>query len=171
MKGYSAKFWIVFGAALALGVLLHFLHDWFPGPVTALISPVRESLWEHLKIIFLPLLLSGPVLGGKGARTPRLCALLLVCGATLLVSWLYHVVLGGEALVFDLLLYAAMMLAGFLLPRALWPLSGWPGVGAACAILTVLLAALLVVFTWAPPDHILFADLSGGVGVFNQIPV
>lgn len=171
MKGFSVRFWLVFAGALILGVLLHFLYDWFPNPVTALISPVRESLWEHLKILFIPLLLSGWFLGGKRGRTPWLCANLLVCGATLFISWVYHVALEGDALVFDLLLYAVMMLAGFLLPRVLWPLSEWPGVGAACAILTVLLAVLLIVFTWTPPDNILFADLSGGVRTFLRIPV
>ena len=39
------------------------------------------------------------------------------------------------------------------------------------AILTVLLAALMIVFTFAPPNSILFADLSGGVRTFLTIPV
>lgn len=171
MRNFSVRFWVTFAAALVLGVLLHFLHDWLPGPVTALISPVRESLWEHLKILFIPLLLAGLFLGGAREAAPWLAANLLVCAATLLISWVYHVALGEEALIFDLVLYAAMMLAGFLLPRVLWPLSGWPGVGAACAILTVLLAVLLTVFTWTPPDSVLFADLSGGIRTFLRIPV
>lgn len=171
MKGISVRFWIVFAAALVFGSLLHYLYGWFPNTITALVSPVRESLWEHLKILFIPLLLSSLLLGGKRGRTPWLFSLLLVCGLMLLLGWLYHVVLAGEALIFSLLLYALLMLAGFLLPRVLWPLSEWPGVGAACAILTVLLAALLVVFTFAPPDNILFADLSGGVRTFLTIPV
>ena len=57
------------------------------------------------------------------------------------------------------------------LPRVLWPLAEWPGVGAACAILAVLLAALMVVFTFAPPNNILFADLSGGAHTWLTIPV
>ena len=34
------------------GVCLHFLYDLLPCPVTALFSPVRESIWEHLKVIY-----------------------------------------------------------------------------------------------------------------------
>lgn len=171
MKQGTVRFWLTFAAALALGVLLHFLYNWFPHPLTALFSPVRESLWEHLKIMFWPLLLAGLFLGGKRALTPWLFSLLTVCGLTLLLGWLYNVVLEGELDAVNIVLYAVLMLLGFYLPRILWPLSEWPGVGAACAILTVLLAALMVVFTFAPPDNILFADLSGGVRTFLTIPV
>lgn len=170
MKQFSIRFWLTFVGALALGVLLHFLYGWFPNPVTALISPVRESLWEHLKILFLPLLLAGCILGGRRSRTPWLFSLLIVCGLMLLFGWLYSVVLEGGSKLFFLALYGVLMLVGFLLPRVLWPLSEWPGVGAACAILTVLLAALMIVFTFAPPNSILFADLSS-IHTFYTIPV
>ena len=55
---FQKKTLITLAAALGLGVLLHFLFHWLPSPITALISPVRESLWEHLKILLLPLLLA-----------------------------------------------------------------------------------------------------------------
>ena len=106
MKKLSAKPWIVFFAALALGVLLHFLHDWAPNPVVGLISPVRESLWEHIKILYIPLLLSAFILG-KGApalRTARLLAIPVVCGLMLGLAWLYHIPLRGEGMAFDLIL-------------------------------------------------------------------
>lgn len=171
MKQGMVRFWLVFAVALGLGVLLHFLYDWLPNPVVALISPVRESLWEHLKVLFIPLLLSGLFLGGKRGRTPWLFSLLMVCVLMLLAGWIYHIALEGRAMAFDLILYGVLMLLGFMLPRILWPLSEWPGVGAACAILTVVLAALLVGFTYAPPNGLLFADLSGGVRTFLTIPV
>ena len=43
-------------AALLAGCVLHFLYDWFPGAATALVSPVNESLWEHVKLVFWPYL-------------------------------------------------------------------------------------------------------------------
>lgn len=171
MKREYFRFWLVFVLALALGAALHFLYSWIPSPITAVFSPVRESLWEHLKIIFFPLLLSGLILGSRQSRTAWLCALLFACALMLPVSWLYHVALGGRGFLFDLLLYALSMLLGFLLPRILWPLGDWPGVGAVCGILTALLAVLLVLFTFFPPNNILFADLSNGLPAFLPIPV
>ena len=55
MRQVNCRPWLTFFAALGLGVLLHFLYAWLPNPLTALFSPVRESLWEHLKILFYPI--------------------------------------------------------------------------------------------------------------------
>ena len=39
------------------GTLLHFTHDWFPDSVVfSIISAVNESTWEHLKLVFFPML-------------------------------------------------------------------------------------------------------------------
>ena len=171
MKGAAGRFWLFFVFALVLGVVLHFLCDWLPGPFTALFSPVRESIWEHLKVLFIPLLVLGLLPAGKYGRIPWMCSILTVCALMLLLGWLYHIVLRQDSLAVDLVLYVVLMLLGFWLPRLLWPLAEWPGVGAACAILTVLLAALLAVFTFVPPNGMLFADLSGGVHTFLTIPV
>jgi hypothetical protein len=38
---------------------LHFLYDKFPSFVTSIISPVNESIWEHMKILFGSILLAG----------------------------------------------------------------------------------------------------------------
>lgn len=170
MKKSTARFWFVFLLALTLGVALHFVYDWLPSPVTALISPVRESLWEHLKILYISLLLAGLFLGGKQGRAAWQLSLLMVCALMLFAGWLYHILLGGDGMAFDLILYGLLMLLGFLLPRALWPLGEWPGVRAACTLLTFALAAVLICFTFTPPHGALFADLSAA-RTFRTIPV
>ena len=41
-----------------LGTLNHFLYDWSgKNPVIALFTPVNESVWEHMKLLFFPFLL------------------------------------------------------------------------------------------------------------------
>lgn len=173
MKKLQCKLWLAFLIALVLGVLLHFLYGWLPNPLTSLISPVCESLWEHLKILYFPLLLSALILtkGSPSARTARLLSLLLACGLMLGAAWLYHIPFRGESLVFDIALYVAAMALGFVLPRVLWPLGEWPGVTAVVYFLTILLGVMLVWFTFFPPEGVLFADLSGAVRTFLTIPV
>ena len=171
MRSVTLRYRLLFGGALALGVLLHFLYSWLPCSATALVSPVCESIWEHLKVLLIPMVLLGLLPAGKHGWIPWLCSILTVCGLMLLIGWLYHIVFRGDALLFDLGLYAALMLVGFWLPRILWPLAEWPGVGAACAILTVFLFVLMLIFTFVPPSGILFVDLSGGVETFFTIPV
>ena len=42
----------------ALGTIWHFLYDWTGrGAIAALFFPVNESTWEHMKLIFFPMLL------------------------------------------------------------------------------------------------------------------
>lgn len=160
--------------AAASGVLLHFLFTWSPNPVTALISPVRESIWEHVKLLYFPLLAVSLWMGrgGNGAgRTPWLLSTVAVCAIMLGAGYLYHIPLRGESMYVDLALYFILMALGFLLPRVLWPLCEWPGTDKAAVVLTVLLGALIVWFTFFPPMSALFADLSGAVRTFLTIPV
>lgn len=159
-------------AAMAAGVLLHFLFHWFPNPFTALVSPVRESIWEHVKLLYVPLLAAALFLTrGGGGRTPWLLSLVLICAAMLGAGWMYHITLRGESLAFDLLLYALLMGLGFLLPRVLWPLSERKWAEPLASGLTLLLGLSIIWFTFFPPYGPLFADLSGSLRTFLTIPV
>ncbi len=46
-----------FAATSLLGTLLHFLYDWTESRAVALFSAVNESTWEHMKLLFFPMLL------------------------------------------------------------------------------------------------------------------
>lgn len=40
------------------GVVLHFLYDWTgESPTVGLVSAVNESIWEHMKLLYVPLVL------------------------------------------------------------------------------------------------------------------
>lgn len=52
--------WEIFGAIFVIvsGTLLHFVFDWFGrNPIVGIFAPVNESVWEHLKLGFWPLVL------------------------------------------------------------------------------------------------------------------
>jgi len=40
---------------------LHFLYEKFPSFITSIFAPVNESIWEHMKILFGSILLSGVI--------------------------------------------------------------------------------------------------------------
>ena len=174
MEKSTKKLILCYFAAAALGVLLHFLFTWFPNPVTALISPVRESVWEHVKLIFFPLLAASLYMGRGGnsfGRAPWLLSLVVACAVMLCVGYVYHIILRGEAVLVDVILYLFSLALGFLLPKTLWPLCGQPGVEKAAWALTALLGALIVWFTFFPPETALFADMRDAVRTFLTIPV
>ena len=148
-------------AAMLAGSLLHFLYTWWPNPVTALLSPINESLWEHVKLVFWPYLGVAALLnrGRPGGIRPWLLLLPLLAGLMLALGWLYHITLGGEAMWVDLAIYALVMVLGFWLPtRFSGPFTGarW-ALPALCALL---LAGLILWFTLWPPELLLFRDLS-----------
>ena len=171
MPRLSGKLLTAFVAVTLAGACLHFAHDFFPNPVFALIAPVNESIWEHLKIIYWPFLVGALVLcrrEGRDSLGPWLLALLAICAAMLAVGYLYHVTAGGDSVAFDIGLYVLLMGVGFLLAAAF----NRPAVRQRTALLLLLTVALggaMVLFTFLPPDHILFADLSG-VNTWQVIP-
>ena len=40
---------------------LHFLYDKFPCFITSIFAPVNESIWEHMKILFTSILVTGVI--------------------------------------------------------------------------------------------------------------
>ena len=55
----SVWLWQLMGFAITsfLGTVLHFLYDWLgKSPIVAAFSGVNESTWEHMKLLFWPML-------------------------------------------------------------------------------------------------------------------
>ena len=56
----SIPFWQMAGYIFTavVGTLLHFLFDWTGGSImAALVSAVNESIWEHMKLLYYPMLI------------------------------------------------------------------------------------------------------------------
>lgn len=118
MSRLSKAALITFVVATLAGSCLHFVYALWPNGLTALLAPVNESLWEHVKILYWPCLLSGVLLVRREPESlgARAFSLLLSAAVMLGVGYLYHVVLEGDSLFFDVALYVLVMAAFFLLP-------------------------------------------------------
>lgn len=153
-------------AVLILGTVNHFVYA-FSGrnPVAALFTPINESIWEHMKLLFFPFLLAS--LAEFLIRRPNAASffgarLAAVWSGILFVILLYYGysgVLGRNFLPADLLLFAAgcaLMFRISRLPlkklRRAEPLHiflGW-----AASLL------LFFLFTCFPPELPLFLSIS-----------
>lgn len=153
---------IAFAAAGAAGACLHFLYTLFPCVATALVAPVRESLWEHVKLLYWPALITGLLLHRRrpDLAGQRAFALLAAAGGMLLLGYVYHICLQGDSLLVDILLYVAMMALAILLPPVLRQ-PCWQEFRELLVLLALALGAATLLFTFLPPGHLLFADLSG----------
>lgn len=146
-----------FGAALVLGIGLHGLFGLWPSILTEFLSPVNESIWEHVKLLFWPLLLVEFAFYPKERRAGGLTAILLCCAGMLVAAWSYHVVLGGQVMAVDLALFVLSIAAYF-------PLRRWLPVPRSSlsllAGLYILAVGVLLAFTLTPPRGTLFNDPS-----------
>ena len=154
---------LAFAAATLLGACLHFVYALIPCPATALLSPVNESIWEHVKLLYWPGLIASLLLARRepaGTLGLRCLFLLLGTAVMLLAGYAYHILLGGDALGFDITLYVAVMalaLLGPLFP----PPAHWAARTPLLVLLVIALGVALALFTFLPPALTLFADLSG----------
>jgi hypothetical protein len=172
MPKMFSKMPVAFLAAAMAGAALHFAYSLFPNMITAVFSPVNESVWEHIKLLFWPYLAATLLLlkpkGEKGGGTLELLSLLVICGLMLLAGYLYYVVWFGTNRAFGPVLYLLLMALGFALPGILaaFPISRWREFA---QLAVIALGAAIVLFTFLPPDHVLFADLSG-INTWEVIP-
>lgn len=153
---------ILFVVATVGGACLHFLYTLLPCVATALVAPVSESLWEHVKLIYWPCLITGILLSRRDPTLvrQRAFALLAAVAGMLAIGWLYHIPFQGESLLFDIALYVLMMALCFLLPHML-PQPFWQRHRDLLVLLVLILGGVTLLFTFLPPNGLLFADLSG----------
>ena len=162
----------------ALGTLLHFFFDWTGGSFwAALIAAVNESIWEHMKLIFLPMVVFSafqrryfPEI--RGFWWVKLTGILT---ALVLIPALYYTytgALGVKADWFNITIFFIAAAAAFRLETALFRR------GKACplpeglaVVLIGLIGAAFLAFTFSPPEIPLFQDpqnRSFGFQIFSR---
>ena len=148
------------------GTLLHFLYDWIgQSMATALVSAINESVWEHMKLLFIPMfgfaLLQSIFFGGKYSHfwCVKLIGILL---GLILIPVLYYTYTGalGQSLswVNIAIFYVA---AAAVYAFETW-LLGREGLSCRTPQLALLvlcvLAVAFVAWTFDPPQYPLFQD-------------
>jgi len=150
--------------AAALGTGLHFLYDLLPNPLTALIAPINESIWEHLKLLFFPVLLAGCFLsrrsGTPGPLWTGIFTALLFMPLFLLGS--YYIIESGFAYTarwLNLTLYYLTVAVGFLLAWRVFHIPAVEKYGGVLLLVVILYGSALILFTFAAPPLPIFLVL------------
>ena len=163
--------WIGFGAVSLLGAALHFLYPLTGSTVAALFSAVNESTWEHMKLLFFPMLLFSIIeyafFGKKYENFWCIKARGIVLGL-LLIPVLFYTLNGMFGTTPDYVNIAIFFIsvgAAFLYETPRFE-EQKPCRAKLAILFLVLLAILFRVFTFSPPSLPLFADpLSGKYGI------
>ena len=103
-----------------VGTVAHFIYDWTgQNRIIGLFTAVNESTWEHMKLIFFPMLLfaffmqwklrdSFPCIG-----TSLMAGILAGTASIPIIYYTYTGILGHHTLVFDILTFVAAVLIAF----------------------------------------------------------
>lgn len=147
---------------LILGTILHFTYEWFGNnEIVGLFSATNESTWEHLKLIFFPMLLVtiiGYFTVGENiscywcARTISVIISMLL---TIIIFYTYEGVLGYNIGWVNILIFVVAVIIGEFVSYKLLnsvPVCGWKVPIVVLAVFTV----LFFVFTQNPPEIGLF---------------
>ncbi len=154
----------------AFGTLLHFLFDWTGGSIpVALFSAVNESIWEHMKLLFYPMVafaIIEYVAWGKEKRHfwwVKFLGILLSLAFIPVAYYTYTGISGVNADWFNITLFFLAAALGYWAETKLFQknvacrLPSWVAVG--CLLL---IAAAFTVFTFAPPEIPFFQDPQDG---------
>ena len=149
---------------LIAGTLLHFCYEWSgENPFVALFAPVSESVWEHLKLLFFPVLVytlfeiivlfkvSGSFL------TARVLGVILGMFFILAAFFTYTGIIGRNFLAADILIFALSVFVTFLSSRYLevrCPSLNLPLL--ANYALLLLIVTCFFSFTFSPPGLPMF---------------
>ena len=153
-------------AASLLGAALHFLYDFLPGCLSALVSPVNESVWEHLKLLFWPTLLAALFLARTSEKPPRLWSafFIVLLVMPVFLTGIYYLLLTGfgfSALWLDIGLYFLTMFLGFWMAWLLDNKAQPEKIGAILLFPVLLYGACLILFSFAASGLEIFTPEGG----------
>lgn len=156
-----------------IGMLLHNAYAWTrPFPLFALIAPVNESVWEHLKMAYWAVLIFGMVQWRIRRHRPVNLAPSLALGSTTLVLFIVIVFYSYTFFSGRSILWAdiSTFIMGAFFSRWLMcriqradELSGTLRMASVFYLAAV--ALVFILFTYAPPEMEIFTDHSASTGV------
>ena len=155
---------------IVAGVLWHFAYDWSGGsPLVAAIAPANESVWEHLKLVVVPVAALGSVEARWVADPPRLWwakCVEVTAACTFIVAFFYTYtgVFGVHSIVVvDILTFIGAIVGGQVLSYRIISSPRPAPVPATVSVAALLLLTVLfAVLTFKPPHLPLFQETTTG---------
>ncbi len=163
----SVVFWQMVGfvfTAIA-GILLHFLYDWSgQNFVVGLFSAVNESIWEHMKLLYIPMLVFALVERHFIKNQNFWCAKLISISVGLfLIPVSYYTYTGAFGVFVDWLNIAIFFISAFtsycIETKLLNSEREFCILPLACLLVLVSIGVIFVAFTISPPNIPLFIEM------------
>ena len=148
---------------IIFGTLLHFTYDWSGNSViVSLFSPVNESIWEHLKLLFFPYIVYSIFeyfyVGSKynNYATAKILGVISGLIAIPVIFYLYTSLIENN-LVLDILTFIVSVIISYVVSYYLLKNQSIEFNGSSIAIVLFIMF-LFFAFTYNPPKTELFLD-------------
>ncbi|MFC1905600.1 DUF6512 family protein [Chloroflexota bacterium] len=171
MKKYVLK-WEASGILFVflVGALLHFVFEWSgESRIVGLFASVNESVWEHFKQGFWPMCLYAAIEYGflrthvNNFQAAKAVAVYLIPIITGLVFYAYTAVTGEEILIIDISIFLVAVVLGQFISYRIMTSARLPAhSGIISLTFIIMLALILMLFTFYPPHLPIFLDSSTG---------
>ena len=150
--------------ASILGTILHFTYKWSGNNnIVAIFSSVNESTWEHLKLIFFPMLLTS-IIGyftylksSSSFWCSRAIGIFISMVFTVVFFYAYSGILGKNIAIIDIISFFISVILGELTSYVLMK-NNIPCNKTYAITFFVAVTILFFIFTFAPPHIGLFKD-------------
>ena len=147
------------------GSLAHFLYDWTgDSRIVGFFTPINESIWEHMKLLFFPMLLFSLFMIYKFRRSFPGIIFSLSLGnltGTLLIPiffYAYTFILGRDIFLLDISIFAVSTVLAFLIAYKTARFGTRKFINVLSGSLLVTLFLCFVLFTYHAPDMHIFED-------------
>jgi len=150
---------------LITGSLAHFLYDWTGNNhIAGLFTPINESIWEHMKLLFFPMLLYSLIIvlkfHSKYSGIPSAFCFGILTGTFLipLFFYAYTFILGRNVFILDIGTFVLSIVIAFWLSYKLTLSCRLEAYTSLLCIMVCILFVCFFVFTYYPPDAAIFQD-------------
>ncbi|MBR3994596.1 MAG: hypothetical protein IKI97_04860 [Clostridia bacterium] len=165
MKGL--KSYIIAGILFVsvLGTFFHFVYEWSDNNFfVGLFAPINESVWEHTKLIFFPILIYAVFLN-KNLKNQYPCITSALGAASLLgvlliiiLYYTYSGITGFNVAFADISIFYISVIASFYAAYKLTLSCGADKFSIILQILNIVMIFLFIAFTLSPPNIPLFIN-------------
>ncbi len=161
--------------SIIVGSILHFTYELSGNnAIVATFSAVNESVWEHLKLVFFPMLIT-TIIGYFAFRdiVPN-----FICAKTIgiifsivfipVFFYTYTGIIGTHNLFMDILSFFIAIIIGEYIAYV-YMLNGWECNKTVSVIVLIILSLIFIIFTFNPPKLKLFQEQSTGIYGIGKI--
>ncbi len=150
---------------LITGTLAHFLYGWTGNNhIAGLFTPINESIWEHMKLVFFPMLIYSLIMILKFHRKYSCITSALSFGilvGTFLIPLFYYTYtffLGTNIFILDISTFILSIVIAFWLSYKLTLSCRLEPYSPLLCILVCILFVCFLIFTCHPPNTTIFQD-------------